>query len=291
MLLGLIGVGKMGRAMCERLMETGNELIVWNRSLEKISDLKGVTVASNPAEVASSADIIISILANDNATQAAYFDEGGLTSISLHGKLIIEICTTSPERAVELENSVKEKGGQFVEAPVGGTVKPAREGTLLGLVAGDRDAFDRAEPILKQLTRRIEYLGDTGAAAAMKLAINLPLMVYWGALGEAVAMATKKDIPPEQAMSILVDSSGAIGAAKVRCQPILEMIQEGQSAASNFTMFNAIKDMKLMVGTAQSMGFESPIIDAARKTAEDAAEDGWAVHDASLLAAWRSSKF
>ena len=56
-------------------------------------------------------------------------------------------------------------------------------------------------------------------------------------------------------------------------------------------MFNAIKDMKLMVGTAQSMGFESPIIDAARKTAEDAAEDGWAVHDASLLAAWRSSKF
>ena len=291
MLLGLIGVGKMGRAICERLMETGNELIVWNRSLEKISDLKGVTVASNPAEVASSADIIISILANDNATQAAYFDEGGLTSISLHGKLIIEICTTSPERAVELENSVKEKGGQFVEAPVGGTVKPAREGTLLGLVAGDRDAFDRAEPILKQLTRRIEYLGDTGAAAAMKLAINLPLMVYWGALGEAVAMATKKDIPAEQAMSILVDSSGAIGAAKVRCQPILEMIQEGQSAASNFTMFNAIKDMKLMVGTAQAMGFECPIIDAARKTAEDAAEDGWAVHDASLLAAWRSSKF
>ena len=291
MLLGLIGVGKMGRAICERLMETGNELIVWNRSLEKISDLKGVTVASSPAEVASSADIIISILANDNATQAAYFDEGGLTSISLLGKLIIEICTTSPERAVELENSVKEKGGQFVEAPVGGTVKPAREGTLLGLVAGDKDAFDRAEPILKQLTRRIEYLGDTGAAAAMKLAINLPLMVYWGALGEAVAMATKKDIPAEQAMSILVDSSGAIGAAKVRCQPILEMIQEGQSAASNFTMFNAIKDMKLMVGTAQSMGFESPIIDAARKTAEDAAEDGWAVHDASLLAAWRSSKF
>ena len=89
-------------------------------------------------------------------------------------------------------------------------------------MAGDKDAFDRAEPILKQITRRMKYLGDTGAAAAMKLAINLPLMVYWGALGEAVAMATKKDIPAEQAMSILVDSSGAIGAAKVRCQPILK---------------------------------------------------------------------
>ena len=280
MLLGLIGVGKMGRAICERLKETGNELIVWNRSPEKIADLEGIKMAANPAEVALSADIIISVLANDNAT-----------SIPLNDKLIIEICTTSPERVIELENAIKEKGGQFIEAPVGGTVKPAREGTLLGLVAGDKDAFERAKPVLRQMTRRIEYLGETGAAAAMKLAINLPLMVYWGALGEAVAIATKKDIPAEQAMSILVDSSGAIGAAKVRCQPILEMMQEGQSAASNFTMFNAIKDMKLMVGAAQSMGIESPIIDAARKTAEDAAEDGWAAHDASLLAAWRSSKF
>ena len=194
MLLGLIGVGKMGRAICERLMETGNELVVWNRSPEKIADLEGVTVVATPAEVALSADMIISVLANDNATQVVYFDDGGLTSIPLNNKLIIEICTTSPERAIELEKAIKEKGGQFIEAPVGGTVKPAREGTLLGLVAGDEDAFKRARPVLEQLTRRLEYLGETGAAAAMKLAINLPLMVYWGALGEAVAMATKKDI-------------------------------------------------------------------------------------------------
>ena len=158
------------------------------------------------------------------------------------------------------------------------------------LVAGKKTAFERAKPILEQMARRIEYLGETGAAAAMKLAINLPLMVYWGALGEAVAMATKKGITAEQAMSILVDSSGAIGAAKVRCQPILEMMLEGHSSVSNFTMFNAIKDMKLMVAAAQSMGIDSPIIDAALKTAEDAAEDGWAAHDASLLAAWRSGK-
>ena len=289
MILGLIGVGKMGRAICERLMETGNELIVWNRSPEKIADLKGVTIATTPGEVASSSEIIISVLANDNATQSAYYDDGGLTTVSLNGKLIIEICTSSPERAVELEKSVIEKGGQFIESPVGGTVKPARDGTLLVLVAGKKVAFERAKPILEQMARRIEYLGETGAAAAMKLAINLPLMVYWGALGEAVAIATKKDISAEQAMSILVDSSGAIGAAKVRCQPILEMMLEGHSSVSNFTMFNAIKDMKLMVGAAQSMGIDTPIIDAARKTAEDAAEDGWAAHDASLLAAWRSA--
>ena len=106
MLIGLIGVGKMGRAICERLMETGNQLVVWNRSPEKIADLKGVTIASTPAEVAASAEIIISVLANDHATQSVYFEEGGLTSISLQGKLIIEICTSSPERAVELEKAV-----------------------------------------------------------------------------------------------------------------------------------------------------------------------------------------
>ena len=133
-------------------------------------------------------------------------------------------------------------------------------------------------------------MGAAGAGAAMKLAVNLPLMVYWGALGEAVAMAMKKGIPAELALDVLADSTGAIMPAKVRKGPICEMIETGASAGSNFSLFNAIKDMKLMVSLAQANGISSPIIDAARLTAEGAAEDGWAAHDASLLAAWRGRK-
>ena len=105
-------------------------------------------------------------------------------------------------------------GGAFLECPVGGIVKPALDGVLVGMAAGDRATFDRVRPLLDEMTRRLDFLGDVGNAAAMKLAINLPLMVFWGALGEAVALLGGRNIDVEQAFDILTNSSGAIGPAK-----------------------------------------------------------------------------
>ena len=105
-------------------------------------------------------------------------------------------------------------GGAFLECPVGGTVKPALDGALVGMAAGDRATFDRVRPLLDEMTLRLDFLGDVGNADAMKLAINLPLMVYWGALGEAVALLGGRNIDVEQAFDILTESSGAIGLAK-----------------------------------------------------------------------------
>ena len=82
------------------------------------------------------------------------------------------------------------------------------------MAAGDRATFDRIRPLLNEMTLRLDFLGDVGNAAAMKLAINLPLMVYWGALGEAVALLSRRNIDVEQAFDSLTDSSGAIGPAK-----------------------------------------------------------------------------
>jgi len=105
-------------------------------------------------------------------------------------------------------------GGAFLECPVGGTVKPALDGAWVGMAAGDRATFDRIRPLLNEMTLRLDFLGDVGNAAAMKLAINLPLMVYWGALGKAVALLSRRNIDVEQAFDSLTDSSGAIGPAK-----------------------------------------------------------------------------
>ena len=138
-------------------------------------------------------------------------------------------------------------------ARVGGTVKPALDGALVGMVAGDRATFVR--PLLDEMTRRLDFLGDVGNAAAMKLAINLPLMVYWGALGEAVALLGRHNIDVEQAFDILTDSSGAIGPAKARQGPIIDLIKNGQSV-SNFAIDQAIKDMNLMKSQAGQCGFE-----------------------------------
>lgn len=105
---------------------------------------------------------------------------------------------------------------RILECSVGGTLKPALDGALVGVAAEDRATFDRVRPLLDEMTCRLDFFGDMGNVATMKLAINLPLMVYWSALGEAVALLDRHNIDVEEAFDIMTDSSGAIGPAKAR---------------------------------------------------------------------------
>ena len=288
MKIGIIGFGKMGAAIAARLVECGYEVVAWSRDIQKVEISNIAVVGSTPQQVIQKSDVIISILANDEATERAYFGEDGICSARLDGKIVIEMCTMLPERAKQLCQAVRGAGGAFLECPVGGTVKPARDGALVGMAAGDPTTFDKVKPILGELTRRLDFLGEVGNAAAMKLAINLPLMVYWGALGEAVALLGRHNINVEQAFDILTDSSGAIGPAKARQGPIIDLIKNGQSGVSNFAIDQAIKDMNLMKSQAGQCGFECPIITAALDTATGAKDAGWDKKDISLLAAWRT---
>lgn len=283
MATGVIGLGNMGRAIAERLIEQGHDLIVWNRSPGKAEGLIQTETVKAPRSVIEGTDIVISVLANDAAVDAVYFGPDGICSGPLDGKLIIEMCTMSPERAAFLEREVEAKGGQFLECPVGGTIAPARAGQLLGLAGGSAAAFDRARPLLATLTRRLEHLGPAGSGAAMKLAINLPLMVYWSALGEALGLVLDKGVDPTLALHVLADSSGAIGAAKKRVPPIRDMLIEGDPGSVNFSLLNAIKDMRLMADLARENGQGAQVISAALAKAEAAARDGFAELDCSLV--------
>jgi len=283
MKIGVLGIGNMGRAMAERFVAVGEAPVLWNRSRDKAEAVEGASVAATPAALAAEADVVISALANDTAIDAAYFGPDGLLSVPLDGTVIVETCTTSPETAQRLDAAVTGAGGLFLECPVGGTIGPARDGALLGLAGGSDAAFDKARPVLDHLTRRLEHLGPTGTGSAMKLAINLPLMVYWSALGEALGLALGKGIDPAQALDILSDSSGAIGAAKKRVPPIREMLVTGTPGPVSFSLTNALKDMALMEALSAAHGRPSPVITAARAKGEAAAADGFADIDCSMV--------
>lgn len=283
MTIGLVGIGNMGRAMADRLIAVGETPVLWNRSSEKAKAVSGATVAATPADVAAQCDIVLSALANDAALEAAYFGPDGLLSAALDGTLIVETCTTSPEMAQRLGAAVGDAGGDFLECPVGGTIGPARDGALLGLAGGSPEAFAKARPVLEHLTRRLEHLGPVGTGAAMKLAINLPLMVYWSALGEALGLVLKKGIDPTQALDILADSSGAIGAAKKRVPPIRDMLLTGEPGPVSLSLTNGVKDMALMAALSAANGRPSPVINAALAKGEAAAQDGFADFDCSMV--------
>jgi 3-hydroxyisobutyrate dehydrogenase len=288
MRVGVVGFGKMGRAIGERLSDCGHEIVAWARDSAKVAAVPAVAVATSPKQVVAQSDIIISALANDAATDQAYFGDDGLCHGTFDGKVVIEICTMLPDRAQLLCDAILAADGRFLECPVGGTVKPARDGALVGMAAGDPATYESVKPLLLQMTRRLDFLGPVGNGAAMKLSINLPLMVYWGALGEAVALLGNRGIDLDQAFDILTDSSGAIGPAKARQGPILDLIKTGQSGVSNFAVDQALKDMRLMIAQAALAGVDCPIISAAEATAKQANDAGWDKKDISLLAAWRS---
>lgn len=290
MVTGIVGIGNMGRPMALHLSEVGETLALWNRSGAKAQGIAGSTVMDTPRAVVEAADITMSVLANDDALEAAYHGPGGMLEADLSGKTIVEFCTTAPETVIALEQAVEARGGMFLECPVSGNVVPARSGQLMGLAGGKQAAFDSAQPLLAKLTRRLEHLGPTGSGAAMKLAVNLPLMVYWSALGEAVGLAMAKGVDPALALDVLVDSSGAIGAAKKRVPPILNMLVDQDPGDVSFSLKNAIKDMKLMEDLAVRSGGPSGVIAATLAKAQVAEAAGWSEYDNSLVGVFGQGK-
>ena len=184
--IGIAGTGRMGTAVTLRLIDSGHQLTVWNRTRDKTQVLAsaGARVAPSPRALAEAADILISFLSDVDAVDATYLGAQGLLSANVRGKLFIEMSTVQPATERSLAEQVRAAGAALVECPVGGSTGPARDGKLFGLVGGATDDIARARPILDQLCRRIEHVGEIGAGAAMKLAINLPLLVYWQALAK-----------------------------------------------------------------------------------------------------------
>lgn len=285
MKVGIAGIGRMGAAIAERLLKHGHEVTVWNRTPAKAQALAqhGARVAATPAQLAASADIVLSILTDARAIAAAYDGSDGLLSGDVAGKLFVEMSTVRPETQRELDKRVRARGARMIDCPVGGTTGPAREGKLLGLAGGDAADLERARPVLEQLCRRIEHVGPIGAGESVKLAINLPLLVYWQALGEAYALCQPLGLDPARVISILADSSGGPNVLKNRGGMVAEALGGKAPAQVTFNIDSIRKDMATMIEEAQSLGYELPVTARALECYDAASKAGMGDGDAVML--------
>src|SRR6202142_1301150 len=208
--IGVAGLGAMGGNVAARLMEVGHRVTVWNRAPEKTKPLAdaGAKVAATPAAVAAACEAVITMLTDGAAIDAVYNGPNGLLSGDVKGKLFIEMSTVAPKVETGLAPKVRAKGAAMVECPVGGSTAPARKGQLLGLMGAEPADAARAKPILDGPCRKVEHCGPVGAGAAMKLAINLPLMVAWQAYGEAFAIAKSVGWEPKRLLDLFVGRNG-----------------------------------------------------------------------------------
>ena len=283
MKIGVVGIGKMGGAIATRLLGLGHEVVVWNRSAEKAKAVSGAKVAATPRELASDVETIISILTNAAAIDVAYEGADGLLKGDIKGKLFIEMSTVRPQTEKQLAAKARALGAAFIDCPVGGTVGPAREGKLLGFVGGDADDVARARPLLEQMCRRVEHVGPVGSGASMKLAINLPLLVYWQALGEALLLCKPLGLDPARLMNIFADTSGGPNVLKVRGPSIAAALNGGDSGPVTFDVDSIRKDLQTMIEEAQGLGGTLPVTACALECFDQASRDGLGKSDAAVL--------
>ncbi len=286
--IGIAGVGRMGGNMGLRLIECGHTLTVWNRSADKLKPLAdaGAKIAGTPAEVARAADIIITILTNADAIDAVYHGRDGLLSGDVKGKLFIEMSTVPPETAPELADKVRAKGAAMVECPVGGSTAPARAGKLLGLMGADVADAARARPLLDQLCRRVLHAGPVGSGAVLKLTVNLPLMIYWQALGEALAVARPLQVDPAELLDFLSETSGAANILKQRMPGIVARLKNQPSDIATFNLDGGIKDVKAMLAEGKRRGIDLPLVQQTLACYEEAKQTMSGDDEVSNVAAY-----
>src|SRR5262245_32887277 len=289
MRIGVAGLGRMGSAIAARLIEVGHEVTVWNRSADKVKPLAaaGAKTAASPAALATGVETIVTILTNRDAIAAVYEGSTGVLAGAIEGKLIVEMSTVQPETAVALAEKVRAKGAVFVECPVGGTVGPAREGKLLGVAGGTAEDFARAKPLLTQMCRRVEHVGPVGAGSSMKLALNLPLMVYYQAMGEAYVLCRHLGLDPKWLMEFIADTSGGPNVLKARGPKIAEALAGGDGGPPAFDVDSIRKDLATMVAEGKTRGASLPLAERTLAIYDEAAKDGWGKRDgASLPSYW-----
>jgi len=229
------------------------------------------------------------MLTDADAIDHVYNGENGLLSGDVSDTLFIEMSTVRPEVNMALAKVVRASGARFVECPVGGTTGPARQGKLFGFMGAEPGDAALARPILDQLCRRLEHVGPVGNGALAKFTINMPLMIYYQALGEALSMARDMKLDPERLMDILADTSGAPTMMKARAPTVARMMK-GEDTAVTFDLSGCIKDLQSMQAEGKARGLSLPLVERTLACMEESVAKGLGAKEAAAHSVYWSRK-
>jgi len=226
--VGFVGLGVMGSRMVKRLLDAGHKVTGYNRTKSKAQWLvdAGMEWGESPRTVAQAADVTFTMVTNTAALEAVTRGADGILAGLAPGKLYIDMSTVSPAASRELAAKVSAKGAKMVDAPVSGSVSTLEDGKLSIIVGGEREAFERARPILEAIGPKVTHVGANGLAVSMKIATNLSLAVQMLAFGEGVLLAEKSGIPRATAVEVLLNSVIASPMVKYRGPFVLQMPDE-----------------------------------------------------------------
>ncbi|MEM1502667.1 NAD(P)-dependent oxidoreductase [Domibacillus sp. 8LH] len=269
--VGFIGTGVMGKSMAGHLMKAGYPVVVYNRTKERAQELldAGAIWKDTPAEVAQTADVIITIVGYPSDVEAVYLEEDGILSNAKPGSYAVDMTTSSPLLAEKLYEEGKKKDIHVLDAPVSGGDVGAKNGTLTIMVGGDQADFDAVKPVLEAMGQNIILQGPAGAGQHTKMCNQIAIASNMMGVAEAIVYAEKAGLDPEQVLgSIGSGAAGSWSLANLAPRMIKGDFEPG------FYIKHFIKDMNIAIESAEAMGMNTPGLTLAKSLYDKLSEQG-----------------
>jgi 3-hydroxyisobutyrate dehydrogenase-like beta-hydroxyacid dehydrogenase len=278
--IGFIGLGVMGGGIAGTLLKAGYDLTVWSRNPDQGKPLvkRGAKAAPNIAAAVKDAEVVMYSLSDDRAIEEVVFGPGGVLACAHSGQIVLDLSTVHPQTSRREAEAYAKKGVEFMDVPVFGSRDEAAGGGLWVLAGGKRDVFDRIRPILQAIGETVHYMGDSGKGSTMKLVGNLIVASQLQALGEAMVLATKAGLNPEDVLGVLKVTDfrspilSGVGAALIK-----------RDFSTNFALKHLLKDVNLIDRFAQDLNSPIPAGAAIRETIKSAVNQGWGEENASAM--------
>jgi 3-hydroxyisobutyrate dehydrogenase len=278
--IAFFGLGTMGTGMVRRLLNAGYDVTVWNRNPHKSRPLleDGAKIASTPRDAAPTADVIISMLADDDASRAVWTGPDGALQTARPGAVAIDCTTVTIAWAKELAETAKRRGIAFLDAPVTGTKPHAANGELTFLVGGEASALEHVRPVLQVMSKEILHLGPHGAGATLKLINNFVCGVQAAALGEAFALVQRTGLNPDLALPLLMNGNPGSPLVKAFGSRVVK-----NDPGVYFYLELMAKDLRYAIAEAAAHGYKLPTGEAAHAEFQAAVDAGLGKQDVSQI--------
>jgi len=270
--IGIIGLGMLGNAVALHLLDSGFEVTVFNRTKEKTIQVreKGAKVMKSPKEIAENSELIITIVKDAAAVKEISFEKEGIIE-GKHEKLIVaDMSTIDPSESKNISRKFQEHNIHKLDIPVMGGPNVAITGNLVMMASGNKESFDRCKNVFEKIANKVFFLGESGVAHSVKLAMNLQITMIALALSEGIIFMKKANVDPKIFLEILNSTYFKTGMSEKKAFKMIE-----NKFDATFTLSNLKKDISTITSAAKSLGIELPMIKKAEQVYENAVKEGF----------------
>jgi 3-hydroxyisobutyrate dehydrogenase-like beta-hydroxyacid dehydrogenase len=275
--VGLIGLGNMGSAFAERLLDAGFDLTVHNRTRARAEPLakQGATVVETASELAAGADIVLTSLADDAAFESV---ADSIIGAARPGTALVDASTVSPEASARVAALAEPAGIEYVRAPVSGNPGVVRAGNVAFIVSGPPAALERAEPVLRAIGPTIHVVGDGEQARVVKLAVNLVIAGLAQLMAEALVLAEQSGVSRKSLLETMGNSAVGAPFVKYKTEPLLR-----DDYSATFTTNLMEKDLDLVLDAAAAANVRLPLAGKIKELLRGTIEAGYGDDDFMAL--------